>query len=51
MPLPQGVQVAYIGRWDELEPSDQIDFDLRWRLDLIGGGRPTFEAGHDWALA
>jgi hypothetical protein len=23
-----GFQAAYIGRWGELEPSDQIDFDL-----------------------
>jgi hypothetical protein len=42
---------AYIGRWDEPEPKDQTDFDLWWILDLNGGGRATFEAGREWALA
>jgi hypothetical protein len=30
---------------------DQTNFDLRWRLDFNSGGRPTFEAGHELALA
>jgi hypothetical protein len=43
----KGYRAAHIGRWDEPEPSDQTDFDLRQRLDLNGGGRQAFEAGHD----
>jgi hypothetical protein len=39
MPLSQGYRAAYIGRWDEPEPSDQTDSDLRRRLDLNGSGR------------
>jgi hypothetical protein len=34
----RGYRASYIGRWDEPEPSDQIDFDLRWILDLKAVG-------------
>jgi hypothetical protein len=51
MPLAQGYKAAYIGQWDEPEPLDQTNLNLRQRLDLNGGGEPTFEVGHEWALA
>ena len=42
-----GCRLVYIGRSVNPEPSDQTDLNKRWRLDLNGGGEPTFEAKTD----
>ena len=41
--------LIYICRSVNFEPSDQTDLNKRRRLDLNGGGKPTFEpAGPTW---
>jgi len=43
-----GIFSIYIGWSINPEPSDQTDLNKWRRLDLKGGGKPTFEVEADW---
>ena len=46
----RGVGLVYIGQSVHHEPLDQTDLKERRRINLGGGGEPTFEVGADrWA--
>ena len=40
--------MIYKGQSVNPEPFDQADLNKRRRLDLNGGGKPTFKAEADW---